>query len=88
MSSPLIEVKFESEIWFNLWTPEIRARLINIVQNADNFFKFFVCVNRNYVIKSCGFVEQLKYADLVSVIDENSPTERKNYKAVSILQNI
>ena len=40
------------------------------------------------MIESCGFVEQLKYADLISVIDENSPTERKNYKAVSILQNI
>ena len=72
--------------WQTLQLLDIANELFK--QNADNFSNFFVFINRNYVIESCGFVEQLKYVDLISVIDENSSTEGKNYKAVSILQNI
>ena len=58
-----------------------------IKQNVDTFSDFFF-VNVNRSVNNSTFPEQLKWADVKPVFKNNSRTDKKNYRPVSILPNI
>ena len=58
-----------------------------IQKNSDIFSKFFQ-TNLNNTIETNTFPEQLKYADVEPVFEEDSRTDKKNYRLNSILPNV
>ena len=58
-----------------------------IKNNSDIISKFFQA-NLNNTIETSSFPGQLKYADVKPVFKKDSPTEKKNYRSISILLNL
>ena len=58
-----------------------------IKNNSDIISKFFQA-NLNNTIETSTFPGQLKYADVEPVFKKDSPTEKKNYRPISILLNL
>ena len=61
---------------------------IKFIRIIPTFFSIFFQANLNNPIETSTFPEQLKYADVKLVFRQDSRTDKKNYRVISILSNV
>ena len=58
------------------------------IKNNSDIFSRFLQANLNNTIETSTFPEHLKYADVKSVFKNDSQTDKKNYRPISILPTV
>ena len=61
---------------------------IKFIRIIPTFFPIFFQANLNNATETSTFPEQLKYADVKLVFKQDSRTDKKNYRIISILPNV